>query len=248
VSREPSAGAAPRLAPRLLVSVVSPSEVAAALGGGAEIVDVKNPAEGALGAPTPATLRGVRRLVRRPAELSVALGDAPHLPGLLALAAAAAAGCGADYVKVGLFGSARPEQALELLRAVRQAAEEAKPPARVVAVAYADAARIGSLPPAALPRVACRAGVFGVMLDTALKDRVSTFAALGDASVAAFVVEARSLGLKTALAGNLGHAELTRATDLGVDIVGVRGAACEGGRDGVISAARVRDLRLALAG
>lgn len=246
MSSEPLASAHPHAVPRLLVSVVAPREVEAALRGGADIIDVKNPAEGALGAPTPARLREVRHLVRAPVELSVALGDAPHLPGLVSLAAAAAAACGADYIKVGLFGSARPEQALELLRAVRQAAQDAAPLARVVAVAYADAPRVGALPPAALPRIAWRAGVHGVMLDTAVKDGTSTFAALGDEGVASFVAEARSLGLMTALAGSLGPAGLKRASSLGVDTVGVRGSACEGGRDGLVSAARVRGLRLTL--
>ena len=44
---------------RLLVSVVDADEVEAALAGGADIVDVKNPAEGSLGAPVPALLRAV---------------------------------------------------------------------------------------------------------------------------------------------------------------------------------------------
>jgi uncharacterized protein (UPF0264 family) len=246
VSSEPVAASEPRTAPRLLISVVSAAEVEAALAGGAEIIDLKNPAEGALGAPTPARLRAVRPLVLPPFELSVALGDAPHQPGVLALAAAAAAACGADYVKVGLLGSARPEQALELLCAVRQAAQEVQPLTRLVAVAYADAARIGALAPALLPHIARRAGAHGVMLDTAFKDGVSTFAALGGSGVASFVAEARSLGLATALAGGLGPAELVQAGRLGVTSVGVRGAACEGGRDGVVSAARVRALRLAL--
>ena len=44
---------------RLLVSVVGADEVEAALAGGADIVDVKNPAEGSLGAPVPgAAARG----------------------------------------------------------------------------------------------------------------------------------------------------------------------------------------------
>ncbi|WP_416341240.1 (5-formylfuran-3-yl)methyl phosphate synthase, partial [Solidesulfovibrio sp.] len=38
---------------RLLVSVVREEEVAAAVAGGADIVDVKNPAEGGLGAAEP---------------------------------------------------------------------------------------------------------------------------------------------------------------------------------------------------
>src|SRR6185295_10003832 len=106
--------------------------------------------------------------------------------------------------------------------------------------------RVGALPPPELPGVASRAGVHGVMLDTAVKDGASTFAALGAAGVSEFLAEARALGLTTALAGSLGPLELARAARLAVDIVGVRGAACDGGRDGVVSAARVRGLCLAL--
>jgi uncharacterized protein (UPF0264 family) len=233
-------------ATRLLVSVVSAEEVEAALLGGADVVDVKNPAEGSLGAPAPGVLRRVRALVSLPARVSAALGDAPHLPGTLALAAAGAVQSGAEYVKVGLLGSSSPEQALDLLAAVRLAAFDADPRSRVVAVAYADAGRVAGLAPRDLPGVARRAGVHGVMLDTAVKDGTSTFAAMGEAGVLAFVDEARSLGLMTALAGALGPSELARASRLGVDLVGVRGAACVGGRGGTVDAARVRAVRSAL--
>ena len=236
------------VATRLLVSVVSETEVEAALRGGADVVDVKDPAEGSLGAPRPALLRRVRARVVPPVELSAALGDAPHLPGTLALAAAGAAACGADYVKLGLLGSARPAQALELLRAVVRAAAEARPGTRVVAVAYADAERVGALPPRELPAVARDAGVPWVMLDTAFKDGPSSFGALGEAALAEFFAAARRLGLATALAGALGPADLPRARQLGVDLVGVRGAACDGGRGGCVSAERVRALRAALGG
>ena len=225
------------------MSVLSADEVAAALEGGADVVDVKNPAEGSLGAPVPSLLRNVRSCVDLPVLVSAALGDAPHLPGTLALTAYGAAACGADYVKVGLLGSSRPEQALDLLAAVRRAAQEANPRIRVVAVAYADASRVGGLPPAALPAVARDAGAHGVMLDTGVKDGTSTFTALGDAGVAAFLKEARGFGLMTALAGALGPDDLVRAGALGVDLVGVRGGACDGGRNGRVSAARVRALR-----
>src|SRR5260370_1370869 len=56
----------PRGALRLLVSVVTAEEVEAALEGGADVVDVKNPAEGSLGAATPALLRAIRSLVTPP--------------------------------------------------------------------------------------------------------------------------------------------------------------------------------------
>ena len=55
-----------RACAQLLVSVFALEEVDAALAGGADIVDVKNPAEGALGAPTPALLRAVRSRVAPP--------------------------------------------------------------------------------------------------------------------------------------------------------------------------------------
>jgi uncharacterized protein (UPF0264 family) len=231
----------------LLVTVAGPDEVEAALSGGADVVDVKNPAEGALGAPSPDVLRAVRARVTAPAELSVALGDAPHLPGTLALAAAGAAACAVDYLKVGLLGSRRPDQALELLRAVRRAAAEVNPRARVVGVAYADAETVGGLPPAELPAVAREAGLHGAMLDTAVKDGRSTLALMGEARVADFLAASRALGLFTALAGALGPDDLETARRLGVDIAGVRGSACRGGRQGAVDAGRVRALRAALA-
>jgi uncharacterized protein (UPF0264 family) len=49
------------------------------------------------------------------------------------------------------------------------------------------------------------------------------------------------------MAGALGPADFERAQRLGADIVGVRGSACDGGRQGTVSASRVRALRAALA-
>ena len=55
---------------RLLVSVVSGEEAQRALTGGADIIDVKDPGEGALGAPAPRVLSDVVRAVgdERPGE------------------------------------------------------------------------------------------------------------------------------------------------------------------------------------
>ncbi|HEX7088639.1 MAG TPA: (5-formylfuran-3-yl)methyl phosphate synthase [Longimicrobiales bacterium] len=231
---------------RLLVSVISPAEAPEALAGGADIVDVKNPAEGSLGAASPAVLGRIRTRVSPPAELSAALGDAPHLPGTLAFAAFGAVACGADYVKVGVLGSGRVREALALLEAVRRAAHDADPRARVVAVGYADAERVGALPPALLPAIARDAGLYGVMLDTAIKDGTSALDALGDAGVAAFLAAARDAGLLAGLAGALRPEDLPRVRRLGPDVVGVRGSACEGGRFGSVRAERVRALRAAL--
>lgn len=65
---------------RLLVSVVSAEEARAALAGGADIIDVKDPRAGALGAPSPRVLAEVVDAVGDAAPVSVALGDSPGPP------------------------------------------------------------------------------------------------------------------------------------------------------------------------
>ena len=89
---------------RLLVSVVSAAEARRALAGGADIIDVKDPSEGALGAPAPRVLSEVVEAVGGAAPVSVALGDLPDLPHTAALAARGAVVSGAAFVKVGLRG------------------------------------------------------------------------------------------------------------------------------------------------
>ena len=44
---------------RLLVSVTSAAEASAALAGGADVIDAKDPRRGALGAVSPQTLRAI---------------------------------------------------------------------------------------------------------------------------------------------------------------------------------------------
>src|SRR5438094_10252622 len=61
---------------QLLVSVADASEGRAALLGGADVIDAKDPREGALGAVRPEVLRERRAAVGAARPLSAALGDA----------------------------------------------------------------------------------------------------------------------------------------------------------------------------
>src|SRR3954466_11250430 len=142
---------------RLLVSVVDAGEARAAAAAGADIVDVKNPAEGSLGAPAPAIIEGVRAAVPPELPVSAAIGDMPNLPGTAALAAFGAARSGASFVKVGLWGVSSETEAIALLRTVRAGSGGAV----LVAGAYADARRVPHAPlaPELLPGVAAAAGV-----------------------------------------------------------------------------------------
>jgi len=227
---------------KLLVSVVDAAEARAAAAAGADIVDVKNPAEGSLGAPTPAVIAAVRAAVPAELPISAAIGDMPNLPGTAALAALGAATSGATFVKVGLWAVATEADAVALLRAVRDGVADTV----VVAAAYADAERVASAPlaPALLPRVAHAAGVEACLLDTAVKDGRGLLEWLSPDTLAALVSDAHAAGLQVALAGALRAEDLPVVREAGADIAGVRSAACHDGlRSGHLDAERVRALR-----
>jgi len=227
---------------KLLVSVMDADEARAAAAAGADIVDVKNPGEGSLGAPVPAVIAAVRAAVPVALPVSAAIGDMPNLPGTAALAALGAARSGATFVKVGLWGTTSEPDAVALLRAVR----EAVPGAVLVAAAYADAVRVPHAPlaPELLPRVAHAAGVDVCLLDTAIKDGRGLLEWLSPDALTRLVADAHAAGLEVALAGALRAEELPVIRDTGADVAGVRSAAChEGRRAGRLDAERVRALR-----
>jgi (5-formylfuran-3-yl)methyl phosphate synthase len=228
---------------RLLVSVTDASEARVAVEGDVDIVDVKNPAEGSLGAPGPRVIEQVREVVPPERPVSAAIGDMPNLPGTAALAALGAARSGAAYVKVGLWGTSTTEEAVAVLRAVREALDGG---ATVIAAAYADAERVsgGPLPPRAVVAAARQAGVGGCLLDTAVKDGRGLFEWLTPQVLEALVAEGHAAGLEVALAGALHAEDLAAVRATGADIVGVRSAACrDGRRTAPLDAERIGRLR-----
>jgi uncharacterized protein (UPF0264 family) len=228
---------------KLLVSVVDAVEARLAVAGGVDIVDVKNPAEGSLGAPAPRVLAAVRDVLPPAAPLSAAIGDLPSLPGTAALAALGAVRAGATHVKLGLWGTSTTAEAVALLRAAREAVDG---DAAVVAVAYADAARVPSrpLPPSELVTAAREAGASGCLLDTAVKDGRGLLSWLHPGALAGLVAEAHGAGLEIALAGELRAEDLPTVRATGADIAGVRSAACgDGRRTGALEPARIARLR-----
>ncbi|MFJ1598267.1 (5-formylfuran-3-yl)methyl phosphate synthase [Streptomyces sp. NPDC088261] len=194
-----------------------------------DIVDVKKPDEGSLGANFPWVIREIREAVPAGTPVSATVGDVPYKPGTVAQAALGAAVSGATYIKVGLYGCTTPEQAVDVMRGVVRAVKEYRPEALVVASGYADAHRIGCVNPLALPDIARRSGSDAAMLDTAIKDGTRLFDHVPPDICGEFVRLAHEYGLLAALAGSVKAGDLGELTRIGTDIVGVRGAVCEGG-------------------
>lgn len=233
---------------RLLVSVRSVEEVAPALAGGAAIIDAKEPDRGSLGAVDRAVL--LRILQQVPAELavSVALGDVTRpeeihtaLSGLVIPERVSPV-----YLKLGFAGvRSRKQIALLLETVVRCAGEMAASPS-IVAVAYADALRSDTIPPALIPSLAQEAGACGVLLDTHAKDGRGLLEWVPSGALVDWVARARRAGLLTALAGSLEVGDLGTVGRAQPDVVGIRGAACAGGRWGKVSEERVCQFRQGL--
>lgn len=118
---------------------------------------------------------------------------------------------------------------------------------RLILAAYADYRRAQAPPPESVPALARSAGASGCLLDTAVKDGSCLLDWIEIPALARFVAACRAAGLLCALAGSLRAEHLTRVAALGPDLVGVRGAACDGDRvRGRVRAVKVAALAAAL--
>jgi len=230
--------------PALLVSVRSAEEARAAVEGGVDLVDVKEPANGPLGRATGATWRAVRAAVPRSTPVSVALGELRDFDAIESDLA------GIAYCKLGLAGAGAgwEDDWAEARRSVAQSCPGDHPADRPrwVAVAYADWAAAGSPRPDRIIDAAGRApDCAGVLFDTWDKSRPSPLEAAGD--WADWVAHAHGAGRFVALAGGLDLAAIARLSPLRPEYYAVRGAACVGSdRLARVDVGRVAELSRAV--
>jgi len=214
---------------QLLVSPSSISEAKRSFA--ADIIDVKRPAEGSLGANFPHVIKEIKALSPKP--VSAAIGDFPYKPGGAALAAYGAACAGADYIKIGLAFDGE-EQACDVIAAVVKAVKDEFPEKKVVIAAYSDYKRMGTISPFAMAPIAAGLGADLAMVDTGIKDKKSTFAFMSEQELSAFTQLNTKLGLQTAIAGALKFEDLDRLKRINPAIIGVRGMVCGGDRNATI--------------
>ncbi|RZB29455.1 MAG: (5-formylfuran-3-yl)methyl phosphate synthase [Candidatus Argoarchaeum ethanivorans] len=226
---------------KLLVSPISVEEARIALDGGADIIDVKNPKEGSLGANFPDVIQSVKRVITKP--MSVAIGDFNYKPGTASLAALGASVAGADYIKIGLFDVQTREQASEMTERVTKAVKQYDSKKKVVICGYSDYNRINSISPFELPGIVSDAGADVVMMDTGVKDGRSTLEFLNLEKLESFIGSAHQYGLLAAIAGSLTFEDIEALKEVAPDIIGVRGCVCGGDRNSSIKLELVRELK-----
>jgi (5-formylfuran-3-yl)methyl phosphate synthase len=229
--------------PGLLVSVRSADEVAAALEGGADLIDVKEPAKGALAAAEAEVVAAVIEAVGKKVPVSAALGEwSPnaiteahwHLELKL------------NYVKWGLAGYApTPGWGEDLLDTRR----ELPVGIEMVAVAYADWERAKSVPVEEVVKFAKRFRFKAFLLDTWGKDGKTLLDFMKPAEVTEVIESLKRVYTTVAIGGSLRPEHLKQLKGAAPDYYAVRSSVCAAGkRDGVIDAARVKKWKEAIAG
>lgn len=221
---------------RLLASVTSEAEARLAASHGADVVDCKDPASGALGALPAETVAAIRAALPAHVPVSATIGDLPLDPPAVTRAARAMAATGVDIVKVGLFPGGDARAAIESL------GREVAPEAALVAVMIAD----GPLDLSLVDDLGA-SGFSGVMLDTAAKDGRTLLDHCSPDTLGRFLAAARAAGLFAGLAGSLRLAHIPDLLALAPDVLGFRGALCRAAdRRGALDAAALAAVRRAI--
>ncbi len=200
---------------QMLASVTSVQEALIALQAGVDIIDLKNPAEGALGALPLSVIHEIVAVIDGRKLISATIGDLVMEPELLKCATAHTWISGIDIIKLGIFGTANHRLCIKALQPLIAKG------LRAVAVLFADQNPDFGL----LPELE-KAGFYGVMLDTANKDGSSLLSHLSLEDLMVFVRSAHLCGLKSGLAGSLKLEHVPILTGLTPDYLGFRGAVC----------------------
>lgn len=224
--------------PLLLVSVRSAAEAREAILGGADIIDVKEPDRGPLGAADSQTLREIAREVGQQRLLSAAMGELlarepePSLESLESY----------RWLKLGFSGCEEDAAWREHWEKWEQRVNNRN---RLVAASYADHAAACCQPPIAIAKLlSVRDSIF--LVDTFSKSGKSLFDAMPIDEIVELREHLHSHGAQLALAGSL-RTELAELIARCLpDIVGIRSAACKSGRSSQVVAERVRAFRTAI--
>lgn len=231
--------------PRLLVSVRNVEESLAAVAGGCNILDIKEPLHGPLGMASRDTIAELIEHHRRAAwhvPLSAALGELVdwEMPVECSLPA------GLQFAKLGLSGCAAVPDWPQHWLAVRR--ELGNGSMRWIAVAYADSQ--AALAPSAceIAQAAIDTDCAGLLIDTFDKSGGMLLDHISVAQLHDLAKLLRKAELFLAVAGSLRAEVLPALESLAPEVIGIRGSACrESNRSAAIDREAVASFKQALA-
>ena len=220
----------------MLASVTSFDEAKVVLNAGADIIDIKNPHEGALGAQEINVVKDIVKYANRAVLTSATVGDMDSNDPELLNRIIKMSETGVDYVKVGLFET-KPSS--YFIRTIINAVNKG---IKLVVVLFAENYQgIDSIRPI------MQMGITGIMLDTKEKKGKNLCSILSNNELKEFVELAKENNLITGLAGSLRFEDISKLVELNSDYLGFRGALCsQSNRINEINEEQVNKIRKAI--
>lgn len=200
---------------RMLASVNSLEEAQIALQANVDIIDLKQPAQGALGALNPPLVKTIVTQLNKRRPISATIGDLPMQADLIYNAVEEMAKTNVDYIKIGFFPGQDWHEVITKLGSLTQGSIQ------LIAVLFAD-----QHPNLNTIKLLSEAGFTGVMLDTMNKTNGSLTQVMPLDRLQNFVQTARHYQLLCGLAGSLRKADIPELLTLQADYLGFRGALC----------------------
>ena len=217
----------------MLASVNSLAEALLVLNAEVDIIDLKQPEQGALGALEVADVKKIVAEIAGRCPVSATIGDLPMQPELVFNAVKAMSETGVDYIKIGFFPGD------DWQGTVNKLAELTGQNHALIAVLFADTQFDFAI--ISLLKVA---GFKGVMLDTMNKKSGALLQVMSMAKIVGFIAQVKKLELMCGLAGSLRLEDIPVLLPNKVDYLGFRGALCEGqNRSGQLNKQAVMQIK-----
>lgn len=222
---------------QLLISVTSVDEAQIALENGADIIDLKDPHTGALGALPLSTIRSVVAYVHACSVANVltsaTIGDLPMQSDLIVEHVLRLVNTGVDIVKIGFFETENYQPCLDALKLLTNTG------AKLMAVLFAEYEY-----PVPLIEAIKEAGFIGVMLDTAKKNGLTLIDHYAEGRRMSFSEQVLTIGLSFGLAGSLRLQHIDAVKEMNPTYIGFRGGVCaENQRELCLDAAKIMAIR-----
>jgi len=198
----------------MLASVRNWEEAQIALNAHVDIIDLKQPNFGALGALEIETICDIVTKIDFRCPVSATIGDLPMQADTIFDAVQATAKTGVDFVKIGFFPNGDWLSVIEKLRPLTTKYQ-------LIAVLFAD-----KNPDIHFISALKQNGFSGVMLDTMEKQRGSLKHVMSLNTIQTFVALAKKNGLICGLAGSLRAEDIAILLTLEANYLGFRGALC----------------------
>jgi uncharacterized protein (UPF0264 family) len=223
---------------QLLISVTSIAEAKIALDNGADIIDLKEPSAGALGALPIDKIKLIVDFVHNQIGAnrkitSATIGDLPMDAMLLIDHVNKLATTGVDIIKIGFFEADNYQPCLDALQHIAQSGQ------KLIAVLFAE-----STYPDSLINAIKQAGFVGIMLDTAKKNGLTLLDHYSKEQRKKFSQKVFEQHLQFGVAGSLKLQHIAILKEINPTYIGFRGGVCDANqRELNLDAAKIIAIR-----